>query len=120
MNAAARNRGWIFTTGVALVAALTVPGGAERVSAQESSAKDNYVGNCRVCHGTDGAGKTATGKRLNVRDVRGTVKELTADQMIAVVTDGKAPDMGGYGKEFSADQIRQIVEYFRSLANPNP
>jgi mono/diheme cytochrome c family protein len=69
-----------------------------------------------VCHGADGAGKTAKGKKLKVKDVRETVKKLTAEQMAEVVAKGKDPDMEGYAKQFNADQIRAIVQYYRSLA----
>jgi len=35
--------------------------------------------------------------------------------MIKVVTDGKGPDMSGYGKELSKDQVKGVVDYYRGL-----
>jgi mono/diheme cytochrome c family protein len=61
-----------------------------------------------------GAGKTAKGKKVKV--VRQTIGTLTADQMIAIVTNGKGDDMNGFAKDFSADQITQLVAYYRGLA----
>lgn len=105
---------WIgrAVVGVALVAGWS--GAVPR--AQDKSAGDVYLDKCSVCHGADGAGKTAKGKKLKVKDVRETVAKLTADQMAEIVTKGKAPDMDAYGKELSPEQVRQIIEYYRGLA----
>src|SRR5437870_12200030 len=83
---------------------------------QTKSAADIYRDKCAVCHSEDGAGKTAKGKKLKVKDVRETVKKLTAEQMAEVVTKGKDPDMDAFGKELTPDQIKQIVAYYRDLA----
>src|SRR6266480_3408065 len=97
-------------------AALTVALSSAPVGAQGKSASAVYLDKCSVCHGADGAGKTAKGKKLKVKDVRETVSKLTPEQMIEIVTKGKSPDMDGYAKDFSADQIKQIVEHYRTLA----
>ncbi len=85
-------------------------------SAQGKTAGEMYLDKCSVCHGADGAGKTAKGRKLKMADVRQTSLKFTAEQMIEVVTKGKAPDMDGFAKDFSADQIKQVVEYYRGLA----
>ena len=97
-------------------AAITVTLAFQPVCAQGKSATDIYLDKCSVCHGADGAGKTAKGKKLKVKDVRETVSKLTAEQMTEIVTKGKSPNMDGYAKDFSADQIKLIVDYYRSLA----
>jgi len=99
-----------LTAGGALVA-LSV---ATSWAAKE--AKDIYLDTCAVCHGQDGAGKTAKGRKLKVVDVHETVKKFTVDQMIKVVQDGKGNDMDGYGKELSKDEIKAVVEHYRGLA----
>lgn len=98
---------------VAVVSALPL---AQASAAQAKTAGDLYRDKCAVCHGEDGAGKTARGKRLKVKDVRETVKKMTPEQMADVVAKGKDPDMDGFAKEFNAEQIRQIVAYYRELA----
>lgn len=77
--------------------------------------KDIYLDKCSVCHGADGAGKTAKGRKLKVKDVHETAGKMSADEMIKIVTDGKGNDMDAFGKELSAAQIKGIVEYYRSL-----
>jgi mono/diheme cytochrome c family protein len=79
-------------------------------------AKDIYLDKCAVCHGQDGAGKTAKGRKLKIMDVHETVKKFTVDQMIKAVQDGKGNDMDGYRKELSKDEIKAVVEHYRGLA----
>jgi mono/diheme cytochrome c family protein len=86
------------------------------VGAQDKSAADLYLDKCAVCHGADGAGKTARGKKLKAKDVRETAAKMTPEQMADIVAKGKAPNMDGFAKDFSADQIKEIVEHYRSLA----
>lgn len=83
----------------------------------QGDAKDLYLSKCAACHGPDGAGKTAKGKKLKVQDVHATARKMSADEMIKIVTDGKGQDMDGYGKTLSKEQIKGLVDYYRSLGN---
>jgi mono/diheme cytochrome c family protein len=78
--------------------------------------KDLYLDKCAACHGPDGGGKTAKGKKLKVKAVKESAAKMSADEMIKVVENGKGADMDAYGKEFSKDQIKGLVDYYRSLA----
>ena len=78
------------------------------------SADDLYNKKCAVCHAKDGSGNTAKGKKAHVKDVHQNMKDSEA-AMIKVVTDGKGDDMDSYKSEFTADQIKALVEYYRSL-----
>jgi mono/diheme cytochrome c family protein len=78
------------------------------------SAADNYGHKCAVCHGQDGIGNTAKGKKVHVKDVHANMKDSEAD-MIKIVTDGKGDDMDSYKSEFTASQIKDLVEYYRTL-----
>lgn len=81
----------------------------------QKDVKDIYLDKCSVCHGADGAAKTAKGRKLKMKDVHETVGKLSEDEMIKIVADGKGKDMDAFGKELSAAQIKGIVEYYRSL-----
>ena len=116
MTTISRKRMWNTVAALALGSAVLVPAASAPVQAQGKSAADIYLDKCSVCHGTDGAGKTAKGKKLKVKDVRETIGTLTADQMIVIVTKGKGDDMDAFAKDYSADQIKQLVDYYRGLA----
>jgi len=78
------------------------------------SAEDLYNKKCAVCHAKDGSGNTAKGKKVHVKDVHQNMKDSEA-AMIKVVTDGKGDDMDSYKGEFTAEQIKALVDYYRSL-----
>ena len=80
----------------------------------QKDAKDVYLDKCSVCHGADGVGKTAKGRKLKVKDVHETAAKMSAADMIKIVENGKG-DMDAYGKELSKDQIKAVVDYYRSL-----
>jgi mono/diheme cytochrome c family protein len=116
MTTLSRRRTWNIVAALAVAGAAIMPASLALVQAQGKSAADIYLDKCSVCHGADGAGKTAKGKKVKVKDVRATVGTLTADQMVAIVTKGKGDDMDAFAKDFSADQIKQLVDYYRGLA----
>ena len=78
------------------------------------SGEDLYNKKCAVCHAKDGSGNTAKGKKVHVKDVHQNMKDSEA-AMIKVVTDGKGDDMDSYKSEFTPDQIKALVEYYRGL-----
>lgn len=118
---------WVFdrshvariAVNVSILASLTAAPAslmARAGGAQGKNIADIYKDKCAVCHGDDGAGKTAKGRKIKVKDVRETIKKVTVEQMIEVVAKGKGPDMDAFGKEFTPDQIQQLVTYYRDLA----
>jgi mono/diheme cytochrome c family protein len=84
-----------------------------------ATAQDVYLDKCSVCHGQDGAGNTAKGRKLKVKNVRSPeVQRLSEAEMIDIVAKGKGKDMDGFEKELGADMVKQLVMYYRSLAKP--
>ena len=86
--------------------------GAAGAWAQKDT-KDLYLDKCSVCHGPDGMAKTAKGKKLKMKDVNQV--KLSEDEMIKIVADGKGTDMDAFSKDLSKEQIKGVVEYYRSL-----
>jgi mono/diheme cytochrome c family protein len=99
-----------LAAGVTLCFLCTAVGWAQK------DMKDVFLDKCSVCHGPDGKGKTAKGKKLKVKDIHETITKESEADMIKIATDGKGKDMDGFGKEFNAEQIKGLVEYYRSLA----
>lgn len=82
----------------------------------QGDSKANFLDKCSICHGEDGTGKTAKGKKLKVKDIHETVTKESEADMIKIATDGKGKDMDGFSKDFTAAQIKGLVQYYRSLA----
>lgn len=78
-------------------------------------AKAIYMDKCAVCHGNDGQGKTAKGKKLKVKSVNETIGTEDVAAMIKMVNEGKG-DMNSFKKQLTADQIKSVVDYYRGLA----
>ena len=67
---------------------------------------------CASCHGKDGSGNTAMGKKLGVQDY--TKSQSFSDAEAAnVIKNGKGK-MKAY-KQFSDDDVKALVAYVRSL-----
>jgi cytochrome c6 len=88
---------------------------ASPVAIHAQDAEGTFNKKCAVCHGKDGMGNTAKGKKVHVKSVAENISHSEADQ-IKIVEDGKGDDMDGYKKDFSADQIKGLVDYYRGLA----
>lgn len=98
----------------ALLAILVI---TPNTKAADHGAQDLYGHKCAVCHGKDGAGSTAKGKKLKVKDVNSPeAQAVSKEKMIEIVTKGKGKDMDGYEKELSKEQIEAVVDYYRALA----
>jgi cytochrome c6 len=89
-----------FATALAVVLALPVACFAQGDAL--------YKSKCAMCHGADGT--KAAGHDLSSADVQ---KQSDAD-LAAVITGGKPPKMPAY-KSLSADDVKRLVTYIRTL-----
>lgn len=84
--------------------------------AQAKSAQDVYLDKCSVCHGKDGSGNTAKGRKLKAKDLRSAeIQKMSDADLIDAVAKGKGKDMDGFEKELGADMVKQLVAYCRTL-----
>jgi cytochrome c6 len=98
----------IFATVLAVVLMAPSP-----VLAQ--SAEATYKTRCAGCHGADGRGNTAPGKKLGANDFSSdTVTKMSDVDLIGIVTAGKNK-MPGYGKSLKDTEIKDLVAYVREL-----
>jgi mono/diheme cytochrome c family protein len=88
---------------------------AREFSTAPQKGENIFRAKCSVCHGVDGGGQTENGKKLKVPDLRSEkVQSLTEEEMLDSVMNGKGY-MPPMGKKYSADQLKQVVVYVRSL-----
>lgn len=80
------------------------------------SAKPIYNQKCVSCHGADGAGNTAQGKELKVRDLRSPEAQKQLDAKLLEILSKGVKKMPGYEKSLGAEKCKELVAYTRELA----
>lgn len=93
------------------------------LSAWAGDVKENWMAHCAKCHGADGRGDAATGKRLRAKDYTDPKVQarLKDDAMIRVTSEGKKERgrtvMKGYlGPGLLNEQeIKDLVAYIRKF-----
>jgi cytochrome c6 len=78
-----------------------------------ASAADLYAKNCASCHGANGNGQTAMGKKNKVGDY--TKEQSFSDaEAKAAILNGKGK-MKGYKDKISDAEATELVKYIRSF-----
>jgi len=90
-----------------------------RASPQQQAAVANYKEKCAVCHGTDGSGKTAAPKRMNVPDLRSkAISSMTDDELYETIAKGTKHKEYPHAYLYTGlkeSEIRDIVKYIRTI-----
>src|SRR5215469_1820581 len=72
-----------------------------------------WAQHCASCHGKDGSGNTAMGKKLGVKDY--TKSQSFSDAEAANVIKNGRGKMKAYGSKLSDADVKALVAYVRSL-----
>lgn len=74
---------------------------------------------CKGCHGTDGSGDTALGKKSRVPDLRNPSWQAgrTDADISRTLTEG-GPKHPGYNGKLTPSEITLLVQHVRSLKRP--
>jgi mono/diheme cytochrome c family protein len=90
---------------------------AGAVTVRAADAKENWEKNCQKCHGADGKGKTAMGKKLEIKDYTDAAVQakLKDDEMAKAIKEGVKPKMKAFGEVLSDDEIKALVKYVRDF-----
>ena len=103
-------RQWFVAIAIVAVCFLAAAG-----TAQAQAAADLFKTKCQMCHGADGAGATAMGKKLGIHDFHSPeVQKMTDAQLIETITKGKEK-MPAYTGKLTAEQIKELAGYVREL-----
>jgi mono/diheme cytochrome c family protein len=85
------------------------------VSSAMAAPADTYKAKCAMCHGADGKGDTAMGKKYNLKDLASADVQGKSDaQLTEIITKGK-DKMPAYSGKLSDDEIKGLVGYIRTL-----
>ena len=103
---------------IALSAIIALP-----VISSASTGEEVWMKNCKKCHGDDGKGQTAMGKKFSIRDYTDPAiqAEWSDEDIKAAIADG-VTDEGGkkvmlaFGGKLSDEEVDAVVAYLRSLA----
>jgi mono/diheme cytochrome c family protein len=100
-------------TGIALVTLMAATTCTCAVS--QSAGADTYKAKCQSCHGAEGTPNPGIAKAMGVKPANDpSVKSISEEQMITDTANGKAK-MPAFKGKLTDDQIKDSVDYFRSL-----
>jgi mono/diheme cytochrome c family protein len=84
-------------------------------AAADMMGADLYKAKCAMCHGADGKGDTAMGKKMGLKDFSSADVQSKSDaDLNSIITNGKSP-MPAYKGKLTDGQIDSLVKYIRSL-----
>ncbi len=87
---------------------------APAVLAEDAAAV--FKSKCAMCHGADGKGDTAMGKKLAIKALTAPeVQKLTDEQIQQTIVKGKNK-MPSFDKKVTPDQVKALVAHIRTLA----
>jgi len=102
---------------VRMLAILVVLGMVLLTSPAASFADDGatlYKSKCAMCHGPDGKGETAMGKKLGLKDLASAeVQKATDAEINDTISKGKSKMPAS--KSLTPDQVKDLVGFVRSL-----
>ncbi len=82
-----------------------------------AAAATAFKSKCAGCHGADGAGKTAMGEKMKVRDLRSPeVQKMSDAELTSIISSGKGK-MPAYGAKLTPAEIAAQVKHIRTLGS---
>lgn len=75
----------------------------------------DFKAKCAACHGADGKGETAMGKKFGLKDMGSAEVQGKSDaDLTTIITKGK-DKMPAYEGKLTKEQIDDLVKYIRTL-----
>jgi mono/diheme cytochrome c family protein len=98
-----------------LIVFLAVPVLFVPAARAQGAAEATFKAKCAGCHGPDGAGMTAAGKAMKVRDFHSPeVQKETGAELADIITNGKNK-MPKYGDKLKDTEIKDLAAYVHDL-----
>jgi cbb3-type cytochrome c oxidase subunit III len=95
--------------------------GFAAVSALADDGQAVFNGKCAVCHGKDGTGQTKMGAKLGVKNLTDAKVQagVTDEQLLKMLKEGKKDgdktQMKAYDTILSAEEMKAVIAYVRTL-----
>jgi cytochrome c551 len=84
-------------------------------SLAQDAGGDLFKSKCAMCHGPDGKGDTAMGKKFALRDLASADVQKQSDaELSGIITKGKGK-MPPYEGKLTSDQVQSVVKFIRTL-----
>ena len=105
------------TTRIIIVSLLC----AAAPAAFAATAQENWTAHCAKCHGADGAGKTAMGKKLKLVDyttAEGQAAFTDGHALVAIadgIVEGGKTKKNGFKEKLPAAEIDELVKFVRAF-----
>ena len=80
-------------------------------AAQAADPKATFAAKCALCHGPDGKGNTAAGKKFGVKDLSAT--KLSAAELEGVITKGRGTVMKPFEGKLTPDEIKAMAGFIK-------
>jgi mono/diheme cytochrome c family protein len=113
---------WLFAVSALLFTRMNLSWAQD-----QAEGKKLYLTYCSSCHGDDGKGDGPAARSLPVKPANhtdGAVMNKFNDKFLLEIIAkgggavGKSPMMPGWGGQLKENQLRDIVAYVRSIADP--
>ncbi len=89
--------------------------GSSYAGGNAAAGKDLFTAKCAMCHGADGAGNTAMGKKFNIQNLRSPEIQKRSDaELAAAITKGKNK-MPAFEGKLTPDEISNVIAHIRQL-----
>jgi mono/diheme cytochrome c family protein len=80
-------------------------------AAQAADPKATFAAKCAMCHGPDGKGNTAPGKKFGVKDL--TATKLAAADLETVIAKGRGSNMKAFEGKLSPEEIKAMAAFIK-------
>jgi mono/diheme cytochrome c family protein len=85
-------------------------------AAAGSDGKKIYNARCSICHGVDGRGNTALGRKLEASDLNAPEVQNQSDDLLKETVMYGMGKMPRFEKKLNPDKIKQVLAYIRELS----
>ena len=85
------------------------------IAAKDGDGKRIYNARCSICHGIDGRGNTASGKKTKARDLTAPEVQSQSDAGLKETVMYGVGKMPAFEKKLTAENIQQVLAYIREL-----